>query len=123
MNPRVSYGVLSSTYRHLWYLTPQPVVLALTDTRLEDRTREKMARTLHSRERKQIQTGKPIFPVLPYGATMVRGDMAGLVGPKSWLVFDLLELTGAQDWLLASATTWHLSKDYTKLQVQHWSRW
>ena len=91
--------------------------MALTDTGLEDRTREKMAKTLHSQERKQIETGKPSFPVLAHGASMMRGDMAELVGPKSWLVFDLLELSGAQDWLLASANTWHLSKDYTKLQV------
>ena len=33
---------------------------------------------------------------------MVRGDMAG---PESWLVFDLLELSSAQDWLLAPPPT------------------
>ena len=49
--------------------------------------------------------------------------MAVLVGPESLLVFDLLELSGTQDWLLTSATIWHFSKDYTKLQVQHWYRW
>ena len=53
---------------------------------------------------------------------MVRGNMAGLVAPESWLVFDLLKLSSAQDWLLASTSTWHLSKDCIKLQVQHWPR-
>ena len=122
VNPRMAYAVLTSTYRHLWYLTPQLVVLALTDTGLEDRTREEMARALHSQERKLIKTGKPTFPLLSYGATLVRGDMAGLVAPESWLVFDLLELSSSQDWLLASTSTWHLSKDYIKLQVQHLPR-
>ena len=32
-------------------------------------------------------------------------------------MFNLLELSGDQDWLLASANTWHLSMAYNKLQV------
>ena len=75
-----------------------------------------MARALHSQERVQISIGKPTFPLLPFGATMVRGDMSVLVGPESWLVFNLLHLGGAQDWMLASTSSWHLSKDYTRLQ-------
>ena len=117
VNPQLAFAVLSSTYRHLWYLTPQLITLALTDAGLEDTVREGMAKALHSQERVQIKTGKPVFPVLNHGATMVRGDMAGLVGPESWLVFDLLQLAGDQDWLLASASTWHLSRNYKQLQI------
>ena len=116
VNARLSFAVLSSTNRHLWYLTPQLITLALTDTGLEDSIREGMARELHSQERGQLKTGKPVFPVFSHGATVARGDMAVLVGPESWLVLDLLELRGDQDWMLASASTWPLSKDYTKLQ-------
>ena len=119
MNARLSYAVLSSTYRHLWYLTPQLVTLALTDTGLEDSSREEVARALHTQERGKVETGKPTFPILSHGATMMRGNMWLLVGPESWLVFDLLDLSGAQDWLLAPVSTWHLSKDYSKLQVQY----
>ena len=117
VNPQLAFAVLSSTYRHLWYLTPQLITLALTDAGLEDTVREGMAKALHSQERVQIKTGKPVFPVLNHSATMVRGDMAGLVGPESWLVFDLLQLAGDQDWLLASASTWHLSMNYKQLQI------
>ena len=117
VNPRLAYAVLSSNYRHLWYLMPRLITLALTDTGLEDTVREGMARALHCQERGQIKTGKPVFPVLSHGATMARRDMAGVVGPESWLVFDLLKLSGDQDWLLASASTWHLSRDYSKLEV------
>ena len=55
MNARLSYAVLSSTYRHLWYLTPQLVTLALTDTGLEDSSREEMARALHTQERGKVE--------------------------------------------------------------------
>ena len=106
MNARLSYAVLSSTYRHLWYLTPQLVTLALTDTVLEDSSREEMARALHTQERGKVDTGQPTFPILSHGATMVRENMWLLVGPESWLVFDLLDLSGAQDWLLAPVSTW-----------------
>ena len=30
--PKLAYEVLTCTYRHLWYLTPHLVIMALTDT-------------------------------------------------------------------------------------------
>ena len=116
VNSRLGFAVLGSAYRHMWYLTRQLVILALTDTGLEDSTREGMARKLHSQERGSLKTRKPVFPVISHGATIARANMAVLVGPESWLLFNLLEFIGDQDWLLASASTWHLSKNYTKLQ-------
>ena len=117
INPKLAYEVLSCTYRHLWYLTPQLVTLALTDTGLEDSSREKMARVLHSQDRVKVKTGKPVFPVLPYGATKSREDMSSMVGEGSWLIFDLLKLTGPQDWLLTPVSTWPSSSDYVQLLV------
>ena len=112
----LAFTVLESAYRHLWYLTAQLIPLALTDTGLEDSSREAMARALHGQTRGEIKTGKPIFPILPYGATVARQNMASLIGPESWLVFDLLQLLGPQDWLLTPPSTWKQAPSFKALQ-------
>ena len=43
--------------------------------------------------------------------------MSTLVSPSSWLVFDLLKLTGPQDWLLSPAATWHLAPEFQQLNI------
>ena len=50
--PKIIMAVLQSCYRHLWYLAPQTVVFALADRDLSDDQKERMARKLHSCERK-----------------------------------------------------------------------
>lgn len=92
----LAWKVLKSCYRHMWYVTPQVITLSLLDLDLEDTTRENIARTLHGTERKELETGKPTFPVLPWGPRQARLDMASLVGPESWLLFDLLGFKGPQ---------------------------
>ena len=92
------------------------ITLALTDKGLESEIREKMARRLHSLERKVIPTGKPTFPELPFGPTVARKNMASLVGHESWHLFDLLELNGSQDWLLSPTSTWDVNPAYKVLE-------
>jgi hypothetical protein len=111
----LSWKVLQSCYRHMWYMAAQLVSLALTDKDLEEDSKEKMARALHSQERTKIETGKPTFPVLCHGFTVTRKDMASLVTSDSWLVFDLLGLTGPQDWLLSPVSSWHKVSDFLVL--------
>ena len=95
--PTVSFTVLQSCYRHLWYLCPQTIVLALADKGLDNSQKEEMAKKLYSLERMVIKTGKPRFPVLDWSGEERRiPDMASLVTTESWLVFDLLGLTGTQ---------------------------
>ena len=67
-------------------------------------------------DRNNIKTGKPTFPMLSQGPTMARKNMSTLIGVESWLVFDLLDITGAQEWLLTSASTWHLSPSFLMLK-------
>ena len=49
INPSLSFKVLCSAYRHLWYLTPQLIILALTDKELEDSSRVGMASCITGR--------------------------------------------------------------------------
>ena len=116
VNSKVAWEVLRSAYRHLWYITPQLLPLALTDRELEDSSKEAIARTLHSTERTALSTGKPTFPVLPFGPAAARLNMASLVSSESWLVLDLLQMTGKQDWLTSPASTWHKSTDFLTLK-------
>ena len=103
--------------RHLWYITPQAVTLALADTKMKDEEREELAKTLHSQPREHISTGKPEFPILDWsGHTLERPRLATLVTPKSWLIFQLLKLQGSQDWLSTPCSMWHLFADYRKLE-------
>ena len=117
VNPKVAWKLLQSCHRHKWYLAPQLVILALTDRDLEDGSKENMAKMLHSLKREKIRTGKPNFPLLEYGPKAARQDMSTLVDSSSWLVFDILELTGHQDWLLEPAFNWHLAPEFKQLEV------
>ena len=105
--PRVTMAVMQSWYRHLWYLAPQTVVLALADPGLEDGQKEGMARKLHGLERVEISGGKPVFPQVDLsGEHGLIPDMASFVTSDSWLIFDIIGLTGAQDWLSIPASLW-----------------
>ena len=42
--------------------------------------------------------------------------MASLITSDSWPIFNILQLNGSQDWLLAPATSWSLSPDYSVLE-------
>ena len=54
--------------------------------------------------------------MLGHGTTALRKDMASLIGPESWLIFNLLDISGSQDWLMNPASTWPLSKEFQKLK-------
>ena len=62
--PRIAFAVLQSCYRHMWYLTPQMIPIALADKKLEDTSKEQIAKALHSLTRITISSGKPAFPLL-----------------------------------------------------------
>ena len=87
----------------------------MTDEGLENDTKEQMARQLHITEKKEIATGKPAFIAVSDGPTVARREMASLITADSWLVFDILNLDGSQDWLLDPANSWSLSQEYKKL--------
>ena len=114
--PRISFAVLQSCYRHMWYITPQLIPLALADENLEDSIKEQVAMTLFNTERKEIMSGKPPFPVLPFGAEYTRQDMSSLISSDSWLIFQLLDLQGPQDWLQMPANLWNLFENFQVLQ-------
>ena len=114
---KVVFSVMQSCYRHLWYLVPQTVVFSLVDSGLQDNQREEMAKKLHSMERREIKLGKPEFPLVEFmGEEIALPDMSSFITSDSWLVFDLLGLTGSQDWLTIPSCLWSSFQEYQKVK-------
>ena len=115
--PRYILAVMQSCNHHLWYLIPQLVLLALADPDLPDNEKEKMAAKLHSLERTEVSSGKPEFPFIDWsGEEIVTPDMSSFVTSASWLIFDLLGLSGSQDWLTIPANLWHNFIEFRELK-------
>ena len=113
----LAWIVLESCKRHLWYICPQLIVLALCDEGLPDHQRESIAKALHTQPRKKIECGKPKFPVIDWSGDEVKlPPLGSFVSHESWLIFDILKLTGAQDWLLISANLWENFGEYREFK-------
>ena len=116
LEPSVAFKVLQSIRNHGWYLSGQLVTLALADIELDDDEKEEMAKTLHSIPRVPIQPGKPEFPVLDWrNETLRRPRLSSLITPVSWLIFDILDLSGPQDWLQLPSHMWSMFSEYRKI--------
>ena len=115
VEPSVAFRVLQSIQNHMWYTTGQLVVLALADPELEAEEKEELAKTLHREPRVKVKMGKPEYPVLDWRNTVLtRPRLASLVTCNSWLIFDLLGLTGPQDWLQLTSNMWDMFSEYRR---------
>lgn len=86
-----SDAAIQSCNRHLWYLTEELVIFAMFDDEMSPIERSDMALKLYDTQRsEEIKPGKPSFP-------KVDGDnipsFASLIGPRSWLLFNLIKMT------------------------------
>ena len=97
---------------HLWYLTGQMVPLGLCDTSLGDDEREELAKAILSHPRQNIELGRPKVPDMMWPG--VRPSLAYFVTANSWLVFDLLQLTG--EFLSVPCSYWPNFGEYKKLE-------
>lgn len=92
------------------------MILGLVDTDLEADEREELAKVLHSSPRYPVQMGKPEFPVYDWrNEVLARPRLSSLVTSSSWLIFDILGLTGPQDWLQLSSNMWTMFTEYRKI--------
>lgn len=109
--------VKKSVLRHLWYLTEPMITLALFDMKLSNDVRGRIARKLNDTRRPaNFPPGKPSFPTNRLRQSR-NGEvkLEALVGPKSWLLFDLL---GANDdWLALNPDEWDADLDYTGMSA------
>lgn len=111
VNEEPGQAAINSCQRHLWYLTQELVVLALFDEKHSSLFRSVMALKLFNTNRpKTFSHGKPIFPVITENVPF----LLDLIGERSWLLFDLLQLKGSQDWMQLQPKYWNLMEDYRK---------
>ena len=60
--------------------------------------------------------GKPTFPYIDLSNPDDIPDLASLVSSESWLIFNLLELNGSQDWMTIPANLWDNFVDFKKFK-------
>jgi len=107
----VSDACMDSCRRHVWYLTPQLVVLALADDGLPPNERESIAKKLFETHRTgQFLPGKPVFPTVNCDSDELEDYITG----DSWMIFDLIGLTEEQEWMLKPADLWGNFTDFIK---------
>ena len=117
LHPRLAFTVLKSCYVHLWYLTPQMVVVSLLDEGYTADEREAMALQLYYTERSEsVEIGKPKFPEINWKADGSPPDLKSFISSKSWLIFDLLGLTNSQEWLQTPCSLWDMFSDFRKFK-------
>ncbi len=109
---------LVSMRRHLWYLCPELVVLALFDEGVSIDEKQLIATMLLSFQiPATFATGKPGQPTFDPVARWLTNDkpwLGAFVTERSWLLFSLL---GSQaDWLKDHPAVWPDSADYTYCQ-------
>ena len=110
----VGDAALVSARRHLWYLTPELVVLALFDADLPDDEKKLMAQTLsHIPKPAAFIPGKPGQPAVnPVAASLteIKPNLATFISSRSWLIFHLID--AETQWLREEPSTWHTNATY-----------
>ena len=121
--PELSAAVLGSINLHLWYLTPQAIVLALVDESLSNDLRSSLAVDLSSIPRsRNLPLGKPVFPDLSSypKKNWISGclpDLSTFLGPQSWLIFNKLGLDEEDMmWLEQDPKVWELQAGYIRFR-------
>ena len=110
-----------SILRHLWYLTQPLVVLALFDDSIADEYKARMANALLAKRKPcTFRPAKPAFPVNTLRRN-VHVTLDTLIGPKSWMIFDLLGFNSG--WLAQNPNQWNGNHDYRAMKsvVKHLS--
>ncbi len=109
----LAFAAKASILRHLWYLTDSLVVFALFDGKLDWAVKEEMATALLQTQRPaQFPPGKPAFPRQTL-ETIDNIQLPQLIGPRSWLLFHLLDADG--DWLNIPPQQWDENQEFKQM--------
>lgn len=110
----IGQSALASMRRHLWYLCPELVVLALFDEHTDIEEKQLMATTLFHTEKPPVfGMGKPGHPNFDPVAAKLTDDqppLATFISERSWLLFSLLE--SDPEWLQEHPAIWPDYEDY-----------
>lgn len=115
----IAASAQTSMRRHLWYLCPEVVVLALFDDDTTTEEKRLMAAQLLNSPRPQVfargKPGQPNFDPVATKLTPDRPHLAVFITERSWLLFDLLEVeTG---WLQEHPSMWPTDENYNNCKM------
>ena len=115
---KITDQAINSAKRHLWYLRPEQVILALFDPGTSEQEKEALAAALRSFLRPDVfEKGKPDFRPVLDKLTDDKPSLSVFVTERSWLVFHLLEVSPAElVWLEFPASTWEHYESYRSLR-------
>ena len=117
----IAVEAIKSINNHWWYMTEELVIFALFDKEFHEDTKNEMVqRLLYFPPPSIYLPGKPKFPehlLNTRGEIDLRGDLVSCIGPRSWLLFHLLEKTNEQlDWLHVPIIRWEQTVGFQKIQ-------
>ena len=97
---------IKSIQRHLDYLAEELVVFSLFDPDLPESEKSLVGRKLFGAIRPDtFPPGNPRLPVVIWPKEGFP-SLSSFVGPRSWLLFDLLKLDGKNEWLKCPVEMW-----------------
>lgn len=100
-------------YSKVLSIKPSPLIpVALFDVGLDESEREALALAIKAQSGETIKLGKPVFPLMTWPGGL-RPSMDTFVTKESWLIFDLLQLTG--DWLSVPCKFWPNFSEYLQM--------
>ncbi len=109
---------LTSVRRHLWYLTPELVILSLFDDNIPDIEKIVMAQTLRQIPKPHVfapgKPGQPAFNPVAAKLTDLPPPFADFITSRSWLFFHLVNAD--TQWLYDEPSTWHNNPQYRHLR-------
>ena len=109
----ISKEVRDSIFRQLWYLTEELSILSLFDEGLEFQQRTIIANKLLTHQKPlTFGPGKPKFPDVH---VLDGSDLSKFIGPRSWLLFDLLRMPNPR-WLRVPAENWESIDEYVTIK-------
>ena len=114
VDKKVSRSATKILNRHTWYLTEELIALTIFDEGLPKETRDLIAAKIGNLDVEDFEIKKPSLPTIT-AATAV----SDFVGPRSRLVFDLLEVPAnflrEEDWQLQPeySTTKRIQETFT----------
>ncbi len=111
-------AAIKSTSNHLWYLCEELVVFSIFDRELPPDLRQQLLnRLLEFPRPNTFSSQKPKFPTFDPSSIEYPRQLLDFVGPRSWLVFELLGLKNESlDWMMVPLCYWEKMFGYSKIE-------
>ncbi len=113
----VAEAAIASCHNHLWYLSEE-LVLALFDEGLSHFWKTLMVKKMKNTPRIISTSFTPTKPKMPEFDSTCIPNLIDLIGPRSWLIFNLLRCSNKQiEWMQFPSMDWELFEDYRDLKA------